>query len=65
MITKAEIELTENSYLTKEKFIKILSEMSFTHVKNVHIDLITAFKIRTNNEGKEYIDPLYIDISIE
>lgn len=65
MITKEQIEEVKSSYLTKEDFIKLIEGINFSHVKNIHINLITGFKVRVNDNGKEYIDPLYIDIDIE
>lgn len=64
MMTKEQIEI-KNSYLTKEEFIKMLEGINFSHVMNIHINLITCFKIKVNDKGKQYIDPLYIDIEIE
>lgn len=65
MMTKEQIEEIKDSYLTKEDFIKMLEGIKFSHVQNIHINLITSFKIKVNDKGKEYIDPLYIDIDIE
>lgn len=64
-MTKEQIEEIKGSYLTKEDFIKILETINFSYVKNAHFNLITSFKISVNDNGKEYIDPLYIDIDIE
>ena len=65
MITKEQIEEIKCSYLTKEDFIKLLEGIKFSHVKNIHITLITSFKIKVTDKGDEYVDPLYIDIDIE
>lgn len=65
MITKEQIEEVKCSYLTKEDFIKLLEGINFSHVRNIHINLITSFKIKVNANGKEYVEPLYIDIDIE
>ena len=65
MMTKEQIEEIKCSYLTKEDFIKILKGINFSHVKNIHINLITSFKIKVTDKGDEYVDPLYIDIDID
>lgn len=65
MMTKEQIDEIKNSYLTKEEFITLLENINFTHVKNIHVDLITGFKIRFNSNDEQYIDPLYIDLNIE
>ena len=65
MITKEQIEEIKCSYITKEDFIKLLEGIKFSHVMNMNINLITGFKIKINDKGKEYVDPLYIDINIE
>ena len=58
------INLTKNSYMSKESFIKLLEEINFSEVKDVSITCITGYKIKTNDHNKKYVDSLGFDITI-
>ena len=53
------INQTRNSYITKEKFIEIISKLDFDRIKNVNIDFITGYKYVPENENyNEHVDTL-------
>ena len=59
------IELSEKSYITKEKLIEFINSLDFKQVKNISMEVITGYRIRINNEGKKYVDTMGYDIRID
>ena len=49
-----ELEI-KNSYITKDDFIKFITDLKFTHVKEADLDFITGFML--NSDTKD-IKPL-------
>ena len=59
------IELSEKSYITKEKLIEFINALDFKQVKDFSMAVITGYRIRINNEGKKYVDTMGYDIRID
>lgn len=55
-----------NSYLTKDELINMLNNLHFEYVKNMNMNLITGYLIKTNPDdpNDQDITPLYYTIDI-
>lgn len=58
---KAEILASQESYISKEKFIAMIQELNFIAIKTARIEFITSFKYN----GKSNVSSLGYDIEIE
>lgn len=54
----------KRSYMSKEEFIQILSNIEFLCIKEVTIELITGFKYIIDDKGDKTIKPLSKTINI-
>lgn len=56
-----------NSYMTKDELINMIKELRFERVKNLHMDLITGYLLKTDpdNPKEQDIKTLYYTIDIE
>lgn len=59
------LELSEKSYITKEKLIEFINALDFKQVKDFNMTVITGYRIRINNDGKKYVDTMGYDIRID
>lgn len=59
------IKLVKESYLSKDDLIKLIDSLTFTEVKEFSMFCITSYVVKTNENGKEYVDKLGFDISID
>lgn len=59
------IKLVKDSYLSKDDLIKLIESLTFTEVKEFSMFCITSYMVKTNENGKEYVDKLGFDISID
>lgn len=54
----------KNSYLTKEKFLKMIEDLNFDYVERADMQFITGFMIKTNKDSIEYAQSLGYNINI-
>ena len=61
------INQSRNRYITKEKFIEIISKLDFDRIESAHIHFITSYEYVPENKDKdrrEYVRTLGYDINI-
>ena len=57
------IQLSKESYITKEELIKILEELNCIAFKSITLNCITGFKV-AYNENEKYVKTYGFDINI-
>ncbi len=58
------IELTEKSYMTKEKLIEFINTLDFKQVKDFSLEVITGYRIKINDDNEKYVSTIGYDIHI-
>ena len=68
ILTKEEqdklIKKTDESYITKEQLLQIISSLEFKKVKNARIEFVTDYIIKYNRDDEPYVQALGFDINI-
>ena len=59
------IKKTDESYISKEQLIQIISSLEFKKVKNARIEFATDYIIKYDRDDKPYVQSLGFDIHID
>lgn len=69
MLSKEEqdklIKKTDESYITKEQLMQIISSLEFKKVKSARIEFVTDYIIKYNRDDEPYAQSLGFDINID
>lgn len=69
MLSKEEqdklIKKTDETYITKEQLLQIISSLEFKKVKSARIDFVTDYIIKYNRDDEPYVQALGFDINID
>ena len=62
---EGDVEKISGSYVKREDFIEMLSNLSFTHIASADIELITGFYIRKDEDYKDELFSVGYNFRIE
>ena len=58
------IKKTDESYITKEQLLQIISSLEFKKIKDARIEFVTDYIIKYDRDDEPYVQALGFDINI-